>query len=74
MSWWEFRTELFPELVEDERWTSQYPLPALRAFLSVDLDERSTEECYVPGKIDREKRESERYAEHDTEKTVQRRI
>jgi hypothetical protein len=44
MSWWEFRTELFPELLEDERWTSRYPLPALRAFLSVDLDERSAEE------------------------------
>jgi hypothetical protein len=44
MSWWEFRTELFPELLEDGRWTSRYPLPALHAFLSVDLDESSPEE------------------------------
>lgn len=44
MSWWEFSTELFPELLEDERWTSRYPLPALHAFLSIDLDERSAEE------------------------------
>ena len=44
MSWWEFRTELFPELLEDERWTSRYPLPVLRAFLSVNLDESSPDE------------------------------